>query len=120
MHVEQPRHATGVIDLPTCASAEQVLRGASHHGVLDARSAHAVYDQSPAAPLTGLEAAGGHPLTASLRTGLLLRGDDEPIACHRGWEPMLAAWQTLCWEKLHTGNWKDVSAPHAIPAPVAP
>ena len=67
-------------------------------------------------PISGLGRAGGHPLTASLGHGLLLPPDRSSMVIVRsGWEPMLAAWQALCWEKLHTGNWKEVRAlcPHA-------
>jgi hypothetical protein len=59
-------------------------------------------------PISGLEAAGGHPLLASLREGLKLPAIGAPVRVCSGWEPMLAAWQALCWEKLHTGNWKEV------------
>ena len=58
--------------------------------------------------LAGLETVGAFQLVSYLRDMLFAHTDVSCLA-HPGQQRVLAlACQELCWEKIHTGNWKEV------------
>ena len=58
----------------------------------------------------GLDALGAHRFLRFLRIVLLDAGGDGPPAPLAQGRVLAQACQELCWEKIHTGNWREVRA----------